>query len=148
MPLEDTGEELLQLSKLLGFPTVNALLGSKDFEDIIEADFTEDAIGASNKSGEKVLCYKIRPMARTCHLLTMMEDTEASLEERKNNYIRKQKTKMGDPAFATNIVEGKKILLTLLDQLGAHNEAVDMMLLKTTYFHQYGVELDKKVAVC
>ncbi|KAI1723456.1 hypothetical protein DdX_03616 [Ditylenchus destructor] len=141
---DNHGEDMIQLARGLGYISIEAMLRSTEFQDIIETDFSADALGA--RKHEPVVCYKAKTKPRTSHILPMLSET-AQLREQRNERFRKASTiPRGHPAFNETIIEGRMTFLRFLDSLTAlrikGNGAVRYCAMQEAYETQYGLTLN------
>lgn len=56
---EETQKDLGQIAKILGYASLNDMMISYEFSDIIEFELSQNALGVSHSNKEKVLSFKV-----------------------------------------------------------------------------------------
>uniref|UniRef100_A0A915E5T0 Uncharacterized protein n=1 Tax=Ditylenchus dipsaci TaxID=166011 RepID=A0A915E5T0_9BILA len=139
---DDTDEEITELSQILGFPSLEAMLQSEEFEDVVACDFTENALGGGVGRAEKVFCYRVVPTERISHITKNICDAAFEKDRLAMQRDYKEKSQLGNPLFNAKIVEGIR-LLTCIAKLNGEHEPVSVFDLQKEYYATYQVFLDK-----
>ncbi|KAI1723011.1 hypothetical protein Ddc_07202 [Ditylenchus destructor] len=138
------GEDIIELALGLGYISVEAMLRSDEFSDIIETDFSTDALGA--RRNEAVVCYRAKTKPRTVHLLPMLSETVRLREQHDDRFRKAATIARGHPALHETIIEGRMTFLRFLDSLSAlrlkGNGAVRYRAMQEAYQTQHGIMLN------
>ncbi|KAL3115505.1 hypothetical protein niasHT_018138 [Heterodera trifolii] len=139
---EDTNEDILQLAKKLGYPSIEAMLDSVELSDIVEPCFTDLAKGAGNENPKKVFSYRIKNIPMVTHILSSIEES-VQHRDKKAEKQRYFELLIGDPKYNPKILAGKEQLLSLIYNLGGQERFVDLLELRKLYEQNYFKELNK-----
>uniref|UniRef100_A0A914H2A7 Uncharacterized protein n=1 Tax=Globodera rostochiensis TaxID=31243 RepID=A0A914H2A7_GLORO len=139
---EDTNEDILQLAKKLGYPSIEAMLDSVDLSDLVEPCFTDLAKGAGNENPKKVFSYRVKGSPMIAHILSTIEES-AHYKDMKAEKHRQLEVLIGDPKYNPNILMGKEHLLALIYNLGGQERFVDLTELRKVYEQVHGTELNR-----
>uniref|UniRef100_A0A183BU10 WD_REPEATS_REGION domain-containing protein n=1 Tax=Globodera pallida TaxID=36090 RepID=A0A183BU10_GLOPA len=139
---EDTNEDILQLAKKLGYPSIEAMLDSVDLSDLVEPCFTDLAKGAGNENPKKVFSYRVKGSPMIAHILSTIEES-AHYKDMKAEKHRQLEVLIGDPKYNPNILKGKEHLLALIYNLGGQERFVDLTELRKVYEQVHGAELNR-----
>lgn len=115
---EDNQIDLIVVAKSLGFPSIQAMLDSNEFKDIITVDFRLNTLG-TKQNDIPVLCYYIKPPLCFLHIIKQINDCTS---DKNLQTYQMQHIFSGNPEINSKITEVKNILFKKLFLFREKNE--------------------------